>query len=105
MCQGDTPFLAKAQALGYPRLGPPRGIGEPVFRQVELEAEGPGELRAEQHRGHGHLAIGDFAERAAILPLHPDRVFPLLREAGVVEGQNAAPHRYKCAHLGPHRPL
>ena len=102
MRQGDAPLLAKAHPLGNPRVGSPRGIREPVVRQVQLEAEGPGELRAEQHGGHRDLAVGDFAQRPAVLPFHPDRVMALLREAGVVEGQNAAPHRHHRAQLGPH---
>ena len=104
MRQGDPPFLAKAHALGNPRLGPPHGIGEPVRRQVQLEAEGPGELGAEQHRGHRHLAIGECPERPAILPLHAARLVSRLGEAGVVDGQNAAPHRDHGAQLGPHPP-
>ena len=37
MRQGDPPFLAKAHALGNPRLSPPHGIGEPVrLKRIEL---------------------------------------------------------------------
>ena len=79
------------------------GIRERVCQQTQLEAEGPGELGAEQHRGHRHLAIGDFPERPAILPLHHDRVSALLWETGVVDGQNAAPHLDHGAQLGPHQ--
>jgi hypothetical protein len=65
-------------ALGNPRLAAARLVGQPVLREIQLERERPRELLAEQHGRHGDLAIGDLAQRAAILPLHATDCWPCL---------------------------
>lgn len=47
-------------------------------------------------------AIADLAQRAAVLALHADGVGPLLREAGVVEGQDPGADGHDRAQLRPH---
>jgi hypothetical protein len=46
------------------------------------------------------LTIGDLAERAGILPGHPDRAAALLGQPGVIQGQQALGRA--LGHQGPH---
>jgi len=45
--------------------------------------------------------MANLAERPAVLPLHPGRLRALLREAGVVERQDARADRHDGAQLRP----
>jgi hypothetical protein len=99
--QGDAPLLSKAHTGGNSDSGAPHRIGAPLFRQVQLETQGPRELGAQQNGRDGDLAIGDLAQGATVLPFHPDRVLALLRETRVVDRQDPGAHRDQRPQAGP----
>ena len=68
------PHLLAALAIRGPRLG-----------QVQLEVDRHVVGAGRQSEAHPDLAVGNLPCRAGVLPLHADRVRPLLEEAGVVD--------------------
>jgi hypothetical protein len=97
-----APFLAKSPRTGNARLRA-MIVVEPRLRQVQLHRGQPRQRPGDQGRRHRHLTIGNLAERAAVLPLHPDRRRPLLRQAGVVDRQDPGAHRNHLAQPSPER--
>ncbi len=91
--QRQAPFLVKGDGGGDPRTGAARRIARPRLGQIERGAHRPGAAPGPERRRHGHLAIGDLAQRAAVLPRDADRVGARLRKARLVEDQNAGARR------------
>ena len=92
----QAPFLLEPQRRGdlraLPRLG-----GQPRLGHVQRRPQHPGAHAGPQRRGHRDLAVGDLAQRPAVLARDRHRVPTLLREARAVENQHARA-------LGDHRP-
>ena len=95
--QRQSPLFLKQQRRGNPRRGAPRQIADPRLGQIQQGAEGPRPTAGPQRRRHGDLAIGDLAQRAAVLARHADRMRARFRKARFVEDQDARA-------LGQHRP-
>ncbi len=76
------------RVLWHARLRAPRAIVGPPLGQVQL----PVEEGAPARRGVGEEdpdpAVLDPPRRAAVLPLHADRLATLLEEAGLVDDQD-----------------
>ena len=86
--QRQPPLLLKPH-----RCGNPRALAllrcEPRLRHIQARAYHPRALARPERNTHRDLAIGNLAERAAVLPRDADRVCSLLREARAVENQQA----------------
>jgi len=80
-----APLLAKGLRRGNARRRPPIRIARPRRGQIQLEGQRPDAAVRDQGTRHGDLTIADLAERATILPLHADRVRPLLRKSRIVD--------------------
>ena len=96
-------FSRKASDRGNLRPRASVVVLGPHLRQVQLHRRQPRQSAGDQGRRDRDLAIGDLAERPAVLPLHADRRGPLLRQAGVVDGQDAVAHRNQLAEPPPER--
>ena len=75
---------------------------QPGVRQIQTGADHPGPRPRPQGGRHRDLAIGDLAERAAVLAGHTNGGRPLLRKAGTVENQHPVPIGNRGAHATPH---
>ena len=100
--QRQAPLLLKVDGRRNTDAGAPRAIARPLLRQVQGGAQHPGPPLGPQQRRRGHLAIGDLAHRAAILPRHADRVLALFRKARVVDHEHPFAHRQQLQHPAPH---
>ena len=100
--QGEhvAPFLLKANRRWDPRLLAALG-GQPRVGQIQGRPQKPRAHAGPQRDGGGDLAIRDLAQRAAVLPRHPDRVRPLFRKARAIENQDPAPFRNDGAQPAP----
>ena len=89
----DTGRNAGARALRWrqPRLG-----------EIQRRAQHPRLCPRPQRDRHRRLAVGDFPQRAAVLPRHADRVRPLLRKARAVENEDARAIGNRGAQVSPH---
>jgi hypothetical protein len=56
----------------------------PAFGQVQTPGQGLATGGASRVEAHGHLAVRQFAQCAAVLALHPHRVFAFLGETRVI---------------------
>lgn len=94
-CASARRQLSRKRTVGgIPARAESVGVFGPVLRQTQLERQGPGRAMGEQHRRHGDQTLRDLAEYAALLPLDRDRVRSLLREAGLVQGENPCTGRH-----------
>ena len=91
--QRETPFLVKLDGRGDLHGRAAWQIARPFLRQIEQRPHRPRPLARPERGRHRHLAIRHFAQGAAVLARHPDRMRPRFREAGFVEDQNAAAFR------------
>ena len=96
-------FSWKTTRAGNRALRPPRRVVRPGDRQIQRGAQQPGAHAGPERDGDGDLAIGHLAQRAAVLPRHPDRVRALFGETGLVEDQHAAPFGHHGPQAPPHR--
>jgi hypothetical protein len=68
--------------LGF---GATRLVVAPHLRHVQVHTDRH-VLRAHRHgEAYGNLAVGDFAQRTALLPLNPRGVAPLFDEAHIID--------------------
>jgi hypothetical protein len=79
-------------------------IVHPRLREIQLQRRQPSEPAGDQRRRDRDLAIGNLAHGAAVLTLHADRGRALLRQARVVDRQDAVSYRQPRAQLLPERP-
>ena len=86
-------FGRHTAASGTPARAEPLRIAGPALGQEQAQADADRHLGAGQCERDQNLAVGPFAELAAVLPLHPDRVLALLHQRGVVDNQ----HRVRSA--------
>ena len=100
---GDAPFLAKAHDARNPRAGALLLVAGPTLGEIQLQRGQPRQSLRDQRSGDRDLAIGDLAQRTAVLPLRADRRGSLLRESRVVDRQHAAPRRNHLAQPPPER--
>ncbi len=100
--EGESPLLLQPHRVGHAGAGTPRGIAGPALGQVQRGAEQPGAGAGPEGRGHGDLAVPDFAQTARVLPRDADRVVALLGKAGVIEQQDATPFGHLRAQDAPH---
>jgi hypothetical protein len=95
---GDDPVDLRERDVGLrqgaavlPRHAGPGAavrVGHPFLRQEQPEPDRRRDLASGQGEGDEDLAVGPFAEAAAVLPGHADRVPALLRQGGVVDDQH-----------------
>ena len=78
-------------------------IARPLLRQVQRRTQDPGAPFGPQQGRRGHLAIGDLAQGAAILPRHANGVRALFREARVVDHEHPFAHGPQLLQPTPHR--
>ena len=83
-------FSWNDRVAGMLRRGAPVGVARPRLAADTAPRPAPRARARPQRRGHRDLAIGDLAQRAAVLARHADRVRALFRKAGAVEDQHAA---------------
>jgi hypothetical protein len=100
---GDAPLFPEGDAARNVRPRSLVVVRRPIFRQIQLQRGQPREAVDDQRRRHGHLAIGDLPECAAVLALHADRGGALLRQAGVVDGQDPVANGNQLAQSVPER--
>ena len=74
---------------------------QPRLGQVQGRAHHPRLGPRPQGDRHGGLAVGDLAERPAVLPRDPDRVRPLLGKARAIENEDARAIGDRAAQVSP----
>src|SRR4051795_1904261 len=79
----------------------PRRIARPALGQVEGAVDQRPAVAAGVTQEDADLAILDAARGAAVLPLHADRLRPLLHEPGLVQHQHGAGIAEVLDHVGP----
>src|SRR3954471_1702006 len=85
LIERDLRLGLEGDLRGHARRLAPCWIISPLLRQGQTVSDGQaGRVVGERER-HGHWAVVLFAELAAILARHPDRVPALLGEAGIVD--------------------
>ena len=89
--EGLPPLFLEVHTRGDLRDRAATGIVDPGLRQIQPRAEEPRARAGPEGRGHRDLAIGDLAQRSAVLAGDADRVRPLFRKARAVE--NETPRR------------
>ena len=62
----EFPLLLEAHRRGDPGVGTPRRIAGPALGQIQRRAEQPRAGAGPEGRGHGHLAVADFAQAARV---------------------------------------
>jgi hypothetical protein len=77
-----------AVLLGHPGPGAALPVGDPLIRQEQPQPDRQRRLIPGQGERDQDLAVRLFAQGAAILPGHTDRVLALLRTRGVVDHQH-----------------
>ena len=87
--QSMAPFLLKLDRRRNPR---PLALGgcQPRVREIQRCAQTPRANAGPERHRRGDLAIGDLAQRAAVLSGRADRRRTLLGKTGAVENQDAA---------------
>jgi len=98
--QGVAPLFLEPPCRRDPRARPRLGR-QPRRREIQLGAEHPRVSARPERGGRRHLAIRDFAERAAVLARHADGSVPLLRKTRAVEDQHAFARRDAAPELPP----
>lgn len=83
--QGEVRLGPVLEGRGNPDFGAALRVGGPLLREVERPGEGHRRGVGPEVDGHRDLAVRRLPEGPAILPGHPDRVGPLLREAGAID--------------------
>lgn len=74
----------EADVLGNLRRGPSRRIVGPGGSQVQRHVDGQVRRVSRHHERRSGLAIGNLAERAAVLPLHTHGVAAAFGKGGVI---------------------
>jgi site-specific DNA recombinase len=83
--QRQLPLGPVPLAVGHVGLAAPLGIVVPGLRQKQLPVQRAGGLIGHRMDGHADLAVGDLAQRPAVLRRDPHRVAAELREGGVID--------------------
>ena len=97
----QAPFLVEPERHGNaPALT--RLWGQPLLGNVQCGPQHPGAHAGPQRCGDRHLAVGDLAQRPAVLAGHGDRAPALLRETRPIENQYGRALRNHRAELAPH---
>ncbi len=100
-CERELP-LRQAADMRRNAGACPLGGRQPGLGEVQRGAQHPRLGPRPQGPRHGGLAVGDLAERAAVLPRHADRVRALLGKAGAIENEDARAIGNRGAQLPPH---
>ena len=96
-----APFFLERRPGRNAGRRPSSRILDPGLRQIQQRTQQPRTGTGPERGSHRDLAIGDLAQRTAILPRHPDGVQPLLREARAVEDHHAAALRQDLQQAAP----
>jgi hypothetical protein len=90
--QGQIMFSKEGHSMGRDSGKPaPFLIVNPNLRQIQPVINGSRMLATAQNSEYPHLAIVHLAEATAPLPGDPDRLFPFLRDAGLIDQQASVP--------------
>jgi len=81
----DLGLGLETDILRHPGLTPTVTVRRPVLRQIQAIGHRQARVAIGNRQRHRDLTVVLFAELAAILPPHPDRVRSLLGEGGVVD--------------------
>ncbi len=105
LVQRDLRLGAEIDLLRDLRLGPPRPVRRPRLGQIKPPRDRQARLMGGQRQADRHLAVVLFAQLAAVLARHADRMPSLLGKARVVHdpGLDRAARRQRRQHRGPHR--
>src|SRR5579863_2309462 len=82
--QRQFPLLTKGNLLRNARLGSSLGVADPTLGQIQPPPQRRISLLAHMVNTHRHLAVVGLSQRSRILPLHPDRMRPLLGEPRII---------------------
>jgi hypothetical protein len=85
LLQRDLRLGQKSNRLGDASRGAAHGVGRPLQRQIQPPGDRQARRMVGQRQADRDLAVVLFAELAAILTRHPDRMTALLGKAGVVD--------------------
>jgi hypothetical protein len=83
--EGELPLRPVSDIGGQVRCVAPLDVVIPAGGEEQPPVQRAGGLLAGRVDRDAQLAVGDLAERAAVLALHPDRVAAVLGEAGIVD--------------------
>ena len=95
----SAPAAISLETRPPPESAPRRGARGSLVHasgRYSSGAHGPRPLARPQRRRHGHLAIGDLAQRAAVLPRHAHRMRARFRESSFRRGSECP-----CARAAP----
>ena len=98
--QGKLPFRLELEVVRDPDRAAATPILRPALRQVQPIGDGETDRGVGQRHAHGDLAVVLFAQGAAVLAGHADRVPALLGVGGVIHdpgGHRAVPG-HRCQH-------
>ena len=98
---GQLRLGAECHLLRHPSLSPPFQVISPHPRQVEFPVQQGPPLGRGVGQKYPDLAVLDPPRRAAILPLHPNGLVPLLQKSRLVHHQNSMDVAQMLHHVVP----
>ena len=98
---GQLRLGAECHFLRHPSLSPPFQVISPHPRQVEFPVQQGPPLGRGVGQKYPDLAVLDPPRRAAILPLHPNGLVPLLQKSRLVHHQNSMDVAQMLHHVVP----
>ena len=98
---GQLRLGAECRFLRHPSLSPPFQVISPHPRQVEFPVQQGPPLGRGVGQKYPDLAVLDPPRRAAILPLHPNGLVPLLQKSRLVHHQNSMDVAQMLYHVVP----